>query len=372
MSLFRRSITLEISSQTGIVFCTLFIIWLSILLVRVLGQAAEGLIGADIVLAVSALATINSIPTLLTLSLFLGVITTISRNYREYEMMVWFSSGVSLLEWIRPTLRVALPCALIVAVLSLWAAPWSHQQIAEYRIRFQHRSDLSKVALGQFIESDHGKNVLFIEPSKTSPDDMGQVFARLIDPDWYTTIVANHAKITSNDLGERFIELGAGTRYDSKPNQAEFRTLHFDHYTLKVNTPSKLEEDALLSTVKNQRKARPTIDIIQDPSSKAKGELLWRLSIPIATLLLSILAIPLGAVNPRIGKSGAVILGGLFALIYMNLINLTQSWTIAGKLNYIPALFYLHGSVLALCVYLFWYRIRVKKVKNSDPIQTGT
>ncbi len=54
MSLFKRSVVAEILSHAGVVFSTLIIVWLSVLLVRLLGEAAAGTIGADVVIAISA------------------------------------------------------------------------------------------------------------------------------------------------------------------------------------------------------------------------------------------------------------------------------------------------------------------------------
>ena len=82
--------------------------WLSVLLVRLLGEAAGGNIGADVVLVLAALSTITALPTILAVSVFIAVLTTVTRNYRESEMVVWFASGLSLADWFKPVLRVAI------------------------------------------------------------------------------------------------------------------------------------------------------------------------------------------------------------------------------------------------------------------------
>lgn len=118
--------------------------WLSVLLVRLLGEAAGGNIGADVVLVLAALSTITALPTILAVSVFIAVLTTVTRNYRESEMVVWFASGLSLADWFKPVLRVAIPVAIAVAGLTLFAAPWAYRQIGEYHQRFEQRSDLSR------------------------------------------------------------------------------------------------------------------------------------------------------------------------------------------------------------------------------------
>src|SRR5690606_19179011 len=123
-------------------------------------------------------------------SLFVAVLTTITRSYRESEMSVWFASGLSLGQWLRPVMRFALPVAAVVAVLTLSASPWAYGQIAEYRQRFEQRSDLSKVSAGQFIETDDGRRVFFAESPTRPEDELGRVVARIIEPDWLSVITA--------------------------------------------------------------------------------------------------------------------------------------------------------------------------------------
>src|SRR5690606_709494 len=114
MSLFQRSVVSELLSHAGVVFSTLVVVWLSVLLVRLLRDAAAGSIGADGVLGLAAFSTITALPTILIASVFIAVLTTVSRNYRESEMVVWFASGLSLQQWVGPILRFALPATAIV------------------------------------------------------------------------------------------------------------------------------------------------------------------------------------------------------------------------------------------------------------------
>jgi lipopolysaccharide export system permease protein len=55
---------------------------------------------------------------LLSLSSFVAILLTLSRSYRDSEMVVWFSSGLPLTAWIRPVLVFALPLVATITVLS--------------------------------------------------------------------------------------------------------------------------------------------------------------------------------------------------------------------------------------------------------------
>src|SRR5690625_2396320 len=129
MSLFKRSVVAEILSHGGVVVSTLMVVWLSVLLVRLLGDAASGDIGADVVLGLATFSSITALPVILSVSLFIAVLTTVTRSYRESEMVVWFASGLSLADWVRPVLRCAVPVAIVIAILTTLASPWAYRQI---------------------------------------------------------------------------------------------------------------------------------------------------------------------------------------------------------------------------------------------------
>src|SRR5690554_2584207 len=112
MSLFKRAVASEILSHAGVVLSTLLVVWLSVLLVRLLGEAAGGNIGAEVVLSLAVFSSITALPVILTVSLFIAVLSTVTRSYRESEMVVWFTSGLSLRDWVGPVLRCAVPVAL--------------------------------------------------------------------------------------------------------------------------------------------------------------------------------------------------------------------------------------------------------------------
>src|SRR5699024_7029701 len=131
---------------------------------------------------------ITALPVILSVSLFIAVLTTVTRGFRESEMVVWFASGLSLKDWIGPVLRCAVPVALVIAALTLAASPWAYRQIAEYRQRYEQRSDLSKVTAGEFIETEGGDRVFFTEEPDEPGDEMGRVIARVISPEWLSVI----------------------------------------------------------------------------------------------------------------------------------------------------------------------------------------
>jgi lipopolysaccharide export system permease protein len=365
MSLFKRSVVAEITSHAGVVFSTLIVVWLSVLLVRLLGEAAGGSIGADVVFGLAAFSTITALPTVLAVSLFIAVLTTVTRNYRESEMVVWFASGLSLADWLRPVMRVAVPVALLVAFLTLGASPWAYRQIAEYRERFEQRSDLSKVAAGQFAESANGQRVFFAEAPTSADDELGNVFARELGAEWHSVMTADNARIQTEPNGDRFLVLGSGHRYDLKPGTPEIRLVDFDQYGMRLESKSGDPMAEARAAAERSSKARPTLQLVADDTDSAWAQIMWRISLPIAALNLALLAVPLGAVNPRLGRSGDLLIAGLVGLLYMNMMNLSRAWISSGKLPFGVGVWAIHAVVFAFAMYLLWRRLRVKAPKEA-------
>ena len=364
MSLFKRSVVAEITSHAGVVMSTLMVVWLSVLLVRLLGQAAEGLIGSDLVLGIAAFSSITALPTILTVTLFIAVLVTVSRSYRENEMIVWFTSGISLITWLKPVLRVALPICALIALLTIQVSPWAYAEIEENRQRFEQRSDIFKIATGQFIETQSGQRVFFIEQDESQDSGLGRVFARVNQGDgWISTITSDHADYRVDEEGRRYIDLGPGNRYDMRNNSTEFRMTRFDSFTMQIYGADAGSEEAIRTAVQSRLKARTMTSLIADNAPKSDGQIMWRISMPIAALNLALLAIPLGAINPRAGRSINLVIAGLIALLYMNLLNLMRSWIGNGTVGFLEGTIGLNLIVSLLCVFFFWWQIRVKKPK---------
>jgi len=359
MSLFKRSVVAEILGHVGIVVSTLLIVWLSVLLVRLLGDAAEGTIGADVVLGLAAFSRILSV------SLFIAVLTTVTRSYRESEMVVWFASGLSLRSWMHPVLRCAVPLALVIAFLTLYASPWAYAQAESYRERFAQRSDISRVTTGQFIETEGGSRVFFAEPPVNQSDELGRVVARVNEGGWLSVITAERAFMQVEDNGDRFLVLGNGHRYDVKPGLSELRLFDFDQYGVRLESKQDLSPAALRNRVESRIKARPTSLLLADGTLEARSQIMWRLALPLAALNLALLAIPLGAVNPRLGVSGDLMIAALTGLLYMNLINLSRGWIRNGQLDFAVGLWLVHALFAALMAWMMWRRLRVKAPKAA-------
>jgi lipopolysaccharide export system permease protein len=161
--LFQSSLRKELARSFGATLVVLITIILTIVLIRTLGLAARGQADPQDVILLMAYATLGRLPTILSLSLFIAILSTLSRLYRDSEMVVWFASGRGLGSFLLPVLRFSWPTLLVIALSALWLWPWTNEKTQDMRNRYQQRSDLDRIAPGQFQESSDGSRVFFID-----------------------------------------------------------------------------------------------------------------------------------------------------------------------------------------------------------------
>ena len=149
----------ELARSFGATLVVLLTIILTIVLIQTLGRVSRGSISPQDVMLIMAYAALGRLPTILTLSLFIAMLSTLSRMYQDSEMVVWFASGRGLSAFLRPLLRFAWPVLVLITVSALVIWPWTNQQSADMKQRYDQRGDLDRIAPGQFQESANGQRV---------------------------------------------------------------------------------------------------------------------------------------------------------------------------------------------------------------------
>src|SRR5665647_1886268 len=158
---FHSSIRKELARSFGATLIVLTTVVMTMTLIRTLGQASRGSFNPSDVVLVMGYTVLAYMPTILTMSLFIGIIGTLSRMYRDSEMVIWFTSGRGLSALLRPLFRFAWPVLLVVTALALLVLPWSNQRIENLKVQYEKRGDIERIEPGQFQESAGGKRVFF-------------------------------------------------------------------------------------------------------------------------------------------------------------------------------------------------------------------
>ena len=347
--LFDSTLRRELARNFGATLVVILTVVLTIMLIRTLGQAAVGRIAPQDVALLLGYVALGYLPLILSLSLFIAVVATLGRLYRDSEMAIWFSSGVGLTRFVRPVLRVSWPVLGVVGLLSLWVWPWGNEQGVELRDRYERRSDLSRVAPGQFQSSSDGKRVFFIERN-TQDESVGRNVFILTTQGTSESVTSARSGRIEVDGDDRFLVLSRGQRNERNLATGEKGLSRFESYQVLAG------ERILSRAGELPPKARATLELINSPTPANQGELAWRLGLLLGGANLVLLGVGLSASNPRRASNWNLLFALLAFVVYYNVINLTQAWVAGGKIGMGTVLAAAHGSAFLLAIGLLWWR----------------
>ena len=352
---FRRSLVRELTATAVALFVVLLGILFTNLVLRLLARAAGGTIATESIFALLGFNALFYFNILLSVALFVTVLLTLSRWYRDSEMIVWFTSGQGLTAWLKPILLFATPFLIAIVVLSLWLSPWAEGRRLEYERQLESRDEVALLAPGLFKEFRQARLVVFIESINTLNSTIHNIFLHSIDDGKDVTTVARSGYLEDAPNGDRFIVLQEGRRYEGQPGTAEFRSVEFERLGRRIE-PAEVRAPPL------SLKALPVEALIASNGTPERAELFWRLSVPISAFVLLLLAIPLSYVNPRMGRSFNLIAAAFMYMVYSNCLNIVQSVIAQGRLSMPAGLVLIHSIAIAVVVILFWNRLRVVAV----------
>lgn len=355
--LFHRALVSEFAGNGLLVFMVLLGIVAVSQLIRLLGDAVSGRIAVDGVLALLGFSAMNYLPVLLSISLFISILLTLSRCYRDSEMVVWHCSGIGLTRWIRPVLWYAVPVVGVVAMLSLVLSPWALKKADEYKSKLESRDDVAAATPGTFRESKQADRIYFIENVSTGSNRVGNIFVRSEQNGKFGTMVARQGLQETLPNGDRFLVLLNGTRYEGIPGQLDYNIIEFERYAIRIdNVPVKQAQP--------HARTMTTQELWRNPTSWNLSELEWRLGLPISAAVLALLAIPLSFINPRAGRSLNLIMAIVLYMFYNNMISVTNTWVGQGKISPGAGLWGIHTAMLAITVLMFYRRMTLFSLRR--------
>lgn len=346
MIIFQRSLTREFSAIGGAVIGILVAITVVQQLVMLLRRATQGSVEPEAVIVLLGFNLLGYLPVLLALALFIGILLALSRSYRDSEMPIWFSSGLSIIAWVRPVLVFGLPIVFLTALLSFVLTPWALSESAEYLRLLKGKDDISRLSPGSFIESPGSNQVFFIDKTSDKESELNTIFAQYVQGERTGVVVAEKGYQQIGPKGEKFLVLERGRRYEGTPGALDFRIIDFERQKIRIEAREAKAEEP------NSRRLS-TWGLISQPTPERIAELHWRLALPIAALILALMAIPLAFVNPRSGASWNLILAMLVFFLYYDLLKIFEAWTSQGVIPMWLGLWPVHVGMVATLLVLF-------------------
>ena len=358
--IFRRSLVRELTATAVGLFLVLLGILFTNLVLRLLARAAGGAVAPEGLLALLGFNALFYFNILLSVTVFVATLLTLTRWYRDSEMIVWFTSGQALTACLRPILWFAAPFFFAILGLSFFLSPWAEQRKLEYERQLESRDEFVLLTPGLFREFRRANLVVFVESLNTFDGTIRNVFLHSVDDGKDATTVARSGMLQQAPNGDRFIVLNEGRRYEGKPGTADYRVVEFESLGRRI-------EPAELRALPSSTKAIPTVTLVAIDSPVERAELFWRLSVPISALVLTLLAVPLAYVNPRIGRSFNLFTAAFVYMLYSNCLNIVQSFIAQGKLAFLPGLILPHAIAIGVGVILYSHQLSLLGILRSRP-----
>ncbi|MCF6236248.1 MAG: LPS export ABC transporter permease LptF [Gammaproteobacteria bacterium] len=340
-----RYIIKEVLFTLTAVTSVLLLFFISDSLVRSLAKAAAGILPSDIVVQLLMLYITDTIEVLLPISLYLSVLLALGRFYQDNEMTALEACGVSTLQISKSIFWFALFVALLTATFSFYIAPWAERGISQLKNTSDTSTQLRAIIPGQFKELSGW--ALYVEKIEPSTSQLKNIFVEGTHEGQLQILAAQSAhERTLKKSGDQFLVLESGYQYAGVPGTTEFTVTKFQEHGIRIHQKNDPPPNHSYST-------KTPFELLAINNPRSIAELQWRISIPLSTLLLALLAIPLSRTTPRQGKYSKLVVGILLFIVYSNLLVVAKSWVEKGDVSVWIGLWWVHGLVILLITILF-------------------
>jgi LPS export ABC transporter permease LptG/LPS export ABC transporter permease LptF len=351
MRILTRYILREISSHSflGLLIFT-FIIY-----VRHLGYVLELEVRRDLPYIQTLLLFLLPLPQILVLSIpmavLVGTLIGLSRMSADGEVIAARASGMGVSRFVRPVMLYALLGWGLTAWMSLWLAPQAARQLVRMEGALRNSQAPYEVQPRVFIEQYHNL-LLYIEDVRgphsrwygvfmadnTDPNAPKVTLAEsgfLVNAQRFPNHHNRHSLPDPQDAPGLILHLEKGAVHQIDPQ-------HPNDYSVSSFSDSDVPIPASNASSVDFSKVAPPLltnhDLLQrmrNPNERraALVELNYRLALPVAPIVLALMALPLGLYTSKSGKASGVVVAILLVFVYYIIIAFGRSFAQQGRLD---------------------------------------
>ncbi|WP_292977426.1 LPS export ABC transporter permease LptF [Nitrosomonas sp.] len=343
MGIIERYISRELLLPFFVVTIILIGLFVSFSVARFLTGAVAETLGALAMFKLVGLKTIIALEVLVPIAFYVAVIHGLSRMNRDQEINVLRSVGYSDNRITLTVFIIALPVALLSGALSVYARPWAYAESYVMNAQAEAELNTDRFQPGRFYGSEKSGRVVFIRGKDDHEKRMEGVFH-------YIRTAENSEIIVSREGFQRpmtqeqwpHIELRDGKIYRLGFDTVKDSTIQFEKM-IYFNENDQAQN--------YRRKAASTQSLWSSEQPWEIAELQWRLSRPVATILLALIAVSFTRTAPRKDKADRTfIIAALVFAVYYNLSGLAKTWVEQGVVAPMPGIWWIYGLLLLIVV----------------------
>ena len=337
----------EATQTTLLVTLTFLTLYLVVSLVKLLSEAASGEFPAHIVFLLLALELLKNLAMILPLTVFVGLLLTMARWYRDSEVTVLAACGIGLTQLLRPAMVWTGAVAAVVAAIAFYLAPMA--ALLLHKIKLENTSAYTAgIIPGRFNHTRNGRAIFYV--GRVGPSGrLHNIFVSRTQFGKGGVLIAKRGyEFKNRHTGARFLVLLNGRRYQGIPGQANYRILRYRTYALRIKrrpfTPvmTGLTRDEV-----------PTLRLLRSSSPRAIAEWQWRLAQPLSLFVLAPLALVFAYTDSRKGAFAPLFGAVLAYFSYANLLSIAHALLARGHEPIWLGLWWVHALFAALAAIFF-------------------
>lgn len=302
---------------------------------RFLDKAAEGLLRTSEVLQLTFLKSVIAQEVLIPVSLFVALVIALGRLYSDWEMTALRSFGFAERRILLPIMTVAATLAVVVGLFSMIGRPWAYDQMYRLEVEAEAATDFDRIKPGRFYFYDENARTVFIEDVLADGEQIKGLFIRSFDGEDIEIISAPEGTVREFVTEESHeLDLQDAQIYKRSKTGSDFLGIFKQ---LRILVPI-----GAVQPVGYKPKAQNSFVLRESDAPADQAEYQWRLSTPVSTVLLALLAVPLARSRPRQGRFARLSLAVVIYAVYFNALGINRTWVeqgTASSLWWVPLTF---------------------------------
>lgn len=328
----------------------LLVLLMTLRVSKIMAQVAAGQIPVEYLWQLIWLKVPAYLGMVIPMTLFFAVLLAFGRLYQSSEVTAFRAGGVDIYESARGIRWFSGIVALLVLLLVMFVTPWAQTEINRIHDEINANANLVGLSPGRFKAiSGPNERIFYAEEISVDQSELkGVFFYEELPPDRFRLITAAAGEMYPAAAGDgKWLVMKNGRQYSGRPGSADLEIVNFKEYGFLMNLSKS-------SSGEPTGRAIPFSDLWNSDKLQYKAELHWRFSLPVLTVLLVLLAVPLSRTSPRGGKYAGMIPGVLLYLIFSNLSNISYGWIEKGQIEPVLGMVWIYLLILTLTFWLYW------------------
>ncbi len=270
----------------------------------------------------------------------LGILLGFLRLTRDSEVIALFACGITPSHMFRPAIAVSVVCWILSLLVAAIVVPMSKSSTRTLLKELTRKTLTKGFPEGRFLSPVSGLTIYVHESMSQGHRFKGIFIQDARKPEVTSQIFAQAGELLTGARDEKIaLCLKDGILNRISPDFTRTDTFEFKGYTLQLElTPGRYTKKRGEMGFASLWKHGTDPNASPERRNRYMSEFHKRLAIPTGTLLLGILAVPLGIMFGRAGLSGGVALGLSAFLTYYLLVAFMSNLAEVGVFNAAVAL----------------------------------